>query len=181
MRQPAPHSAILRVDDLPGDAPVRFCVAPPPERLEAIRADLGLLGLRKLRLEGDLRAAGNGDWRLGARLGATVTQTCVVTLAPVTTRIEEAVTRRFLRGWSAAADPEAQDETALDDTTDPLGDEIDLEEVARESLALAIPDYPRAEGAALDAVWTSADAQGDGEAARPFAALAGLKARLGGG
>ena len=181
MRQPAPHSAILRVDDLPGDAPVRFCVAPPPERLEAIRADLGLLGLRKLRLEGDLRAAGDGDWRLGARLGATVTQTCVVTLAPETTRIEEAVTRRFLRGWSAAADPEAQDETALDDTTDPLGEEIDLEEVARESLALALPDYPRAEGAALDEVWTSADAQGDGETARPFAALAGLKARLGGG
>ena len=181
MPQPAPHCAILRIDDLPGDAPVRFCVAPPRERLEAICADLGLLGLRKLRFEGDLRAAGDGDWRLAARLGATVTQTCVVTLAPVTTRIEEAVTRRFLRGWSAAADPDAQDETALDDTTDPLGEEIDLEEVAREALALALPDYPRADGAALDAGSASTDAQGDGERTRPFAALAGLKARLGGG
>lgn len=181
MRQPSPQPGILRVDDLPGDAPVRFRVAPPRERLEAIRAELGLLGLRKLRFEGDLRAAGDGDWRLAAKLGATVTQACVVTLAPVTTRIDETVARRLLRGWSPAADPDAQDETALDDTTDPLGEQIDLEEMAREALALALPDYPRAEGAALDAGLASGDEDGDGERPRPFAALAGLKARLGGG
>jgi uncharacterized metal-binding protein YceD (DUF177 family) len=37
-----------------------------------------------------------------------------------------------------------------DDTLEPLGQFIDLAAVMIEELALALPEYPRAEGAALD-------------------------------
>jgi hypothetical protein len=44
--------------------------------------------VRKLRFIGTLEPEGAQDWRLTADLGATVVQPCVVTLAPVTTRLE---------------------------------------------------------------------------------------------
>ena len=61
-----------------------------------------------------------------------------------------------------------------------LEDIIDLERVFCEALSLALPDYPRAEGAEL----ASAEFGPPGvtpltdEAARPFSVLAGLKDKL---
>ena len=72
-------------------------------------------------------------------------QTCVVTLDPVTTRIDQSVRRSFL--------PEAAERSAEivlspdeDDETEPLGERIDLGLVATEALALALPSYPRKPG-----------------------------------
>ena len=67
-----------------------------------------------------------------------------------------------------------------DDSEEQLEDVIDLEGVFCEALSLALPDYPRAEGAEL----TSAEFGPPGvtpltdEAARPFSVLAGLKDKL---
>ena len=55
----------------------------------ALAEELGLLDLRKLRLSGRITPDGDSGWRLDATLGATVVQPCVVTLQPVTTRIDE--------------------------------------------------------------------------------------------
>jgi uncharacterized metal-binding protein YceD (DUF177 family) len=140
---------------------------------------MGISGVKKLLFEGQLTPNGRGDWRLDATLGATVVQPCVVTLAPVTTRIDEKVTRRFLSRWS---EPEAGSETEMpeDDTTEPLGSAIDPAAVMAEALALALPDYPRAEGADLGtAVFTEPGAEPlTDEAAKPFAGLADLKKKL---
>jgi hypothetical protein len=51
---------------------------------------------------------GARDWRLSARLGATVVQPCVATLAPVTTRIDTDVTRRYLADWQEPEGDEAE-------------------------------------------------------------------------
>ena len=103
-------------------------------------------------------------------------QTCVVTLDPVTTRVDQPLRRAWL---PVAARPSeivvAPDE---DDEIEPLGDRIDLGLVAIEALALALPAYPRKPGATLGPVPASGEAEED--ALKPFAGLAALRAKMGG-
>ena len=96
-----------------------------PVRLEpdaagraAVAAHLGIPALRKLRLEGRLAPEGRRDWRLDAILGATVVQDCVVTLDPVTTRIDEPVVRRYLAALEPP--PPGESEMPEDDEAEPL-------------------------------------------------------------
>ena len=146
--------------------------------MAALADELALSALRKLTFEGVLRPMGAADWLLEGRLGATVVQPCVVTLDPVTTRIDVDVHRSFLADYRAPEEPEA--EMPEDDTTEPLGQWIDPAVVMVEALALAVPDYPRKDDAALgQLVYTEpGQAPMTDEDARPFAGLAELKARL---
>jgi len=173
-------SAVYRVGALSQRKPQPFELAPDTDQMRAIAAELGLSGLRKLRFSGELRAEGRADWRLDGHLGATVTQPCVVTLAPVTTRIEEDVTRRFLHDWPPPEEQGEEVEMPEDESIDPLGTEIDLSAVMVEALALALPPYPRAEGAAPEQ--TAAIPPGatpiSQDETKPFAALAELKKKL---
>ncbi len=177
---PASGRVIYRVSELSPRRPVSFALAPGTEELRALAAELGLQGLRKLRFAGRILAEGGQDWRVEAHLGATVTQSCVATLEPVTTRIEEDVTRRFLRDWPPAEEEGDEVEMPPDDTIERLGAEIDLAAVMREALALALPPYPRSRAAAP--VEFSAAPPGaaplDEAAPRPFAGLEALKKKL---
>jgi hypothetical protein len=157
--------AVRNLDEVP------FDIAPTEAEAEALARLMGAREVRKLRLEGTLRREPAGGWRLEARLRASVVQTCVVTLEPLTTRIDQPVTRRYLPGAAAApvVDPEEEDET------EPLPDRLDLGLVATEALALALPPYPRKPGAAL------APAAAEGGEVRPFAALEALRGKLGEG
>lgn len=155
--------------------PARFDVAPDADTRARMAKDLGLLALPSLRLVGDLVPRGGEDLDLRATLEATVAQPCVVTLAPVTTRLAERVERRFVAQWT---EPEGGGETEMDDDTrEPLPDTIDLLAVAAEALVLALPLYPRAAGAELgEAVYGPPGAEPlRDEDLRPFAALAALK------
>ena len=169
----------LRVADLPPRKATRFAFRPGPEVLSRIADELGLLGLRKLSFEGELSPMGKRDWRLTARLGATAQQACVVTLEPVTTRIDVPVERNYV---AEVAAPDAGSETEMpeDDATEPLGSEIDLGAVVAEALILALPDYPRTAEAGLDnAQFTEpGKAAMTDEDARPFAGLAALRDQL---
>lgn len=170
---------LLRVADLPQRKGHAFALTPDAETCAQIAGALDLTGLRKLSFAGRLRAEGRDDWVLEATLGATAIQPCVITLAPVTTRIDQAVTRRFVRNWQ---DPVESDEVEMpeDDSTEPLPTEIDLIAVLSEALALALPDYPRAGDAALEQ--STFAAKGvvpmSDEDTKPFAGLAALKGKL---
>lgn len=166
----------IRLGDLPTTRPTAFRLEPDAADLADLCAALGLSALRKVRLEGELSPRGKRDWDLHARLGATVVQPCVVTLAPVTTRIEEDVDRRF-RADLPEPPPGAEIEMPEDDALDPLPETLDLGRVLAEALALAVPEYPRADGASLgDAVFTEPGlAPLTDEAVRPFAGLARLR------
>lgn len=182
MQDETRKSALWRVRALSPTRQHRFDLRPDTAAQAEIAAalGLGLGGLRKLRLAGTLTVEDRADWRLDARLGATVTQDCVVTLAPVTTRIEADITRRFLDDWPPAAEQGSEVEMPEDDSIDPLGDEIDLWAVMVEALALALPDYPRADRAA-PAPGRAAPpdaAPADDDPPRPFAALEGLRRKL---
>ncbi len=146
--------------------------------MAALADTLELSGLRKLRFEGQIKAHGATDWLLTGTLGATVTQPCAVTLKPVTTRIDLPVRRLYVRDYEEIDTPEA--EMPEDDEVERLGTWIDPETVMIESLSLAIPDFPRADGAELgEMVLTEPGvAPLTDEAAKPFAGLADLKSQL---
>ena len=168
--------------------PTRFELVPEQAALRAIAEELGLQGLRKLRFKGEISADGKRDWRLTAQLGATVTQPCVVTLEPVTTRIEEPVERRFVAeipDFGPSAKKSDEDEEGIempeDDNTELLDSHIDPGAVMLEALSLALPLYPRAEDAALEETnftEPGKDAMTD-EDTKPFAGLAALRDQLG--
>ena len=170
---PTPH--LIRFAALREARALPFSLAPGAGACAALAGELGLVALRKLRFEGQLVPEGKRDWRLEARLGATVVQPCVVTLEPVTTRIDEDITRHYLA--DLPAQPEAAEvEMPEDETVEPLPETLDLEEVMAEALALALPLYPRAEGVDLgEAVYTEPGKRPmSDEEAKPLAGLAEL-------
>lgn len=166
---------IIELARLPMRADTRFAYSPNETQRNRIVADLGLVGLRKARLDGRLSPQGGEDWLLEARLGATAVQSCVVTLEPVTTRVESDVTRRYVADLPEPGEGEM--EMPEDDTVEPLGPRIDLDMVFRDALALALPDYPRADGAALGtASFTEpGKAPMTDDDVKPFAALKSLR------
>ena len=172
---------LRQIRDLPG---FDFDISPSPAEAAALARLLGAQAVRKLRFAGRLTPAAKGGWRLEAALGATVVQTCVVSLEPVTTRIDETVRRALLPSGAAAAEVVVSPED--DDEIEPLRDRIDLGRIATEALALTLPAYPRKAGATLAGVDGLADdpagdpaaADDDDDAPRPFAALAALRAKL---
>lgn len=170
----------LRLAALPADKEHAFALRPDADARAEIAKRLGLSGLRKLSFTGKVIPEGRSDWRLEARLGATLVQPCVVTLDPVSTRIDEDVTRRYLAQMPTP--PEGEEaEMPEDDTEEPLPEALLLDQVMEEALALLVPLYPRAADAHLDrAVFTEpGKAPMLDEDAKPFAGLAALKKQLG--
>ena len=147
-----------------------------------VRAELAALaGLRELaRLSAvfDLARYGAGV-RVAGNVTARVGQTCVVTLEPVESDIDELVDLRFAP--QAAAPVSAKSEnvalhTRDDEPPEPLLDgKLDLGAIATEFLLLGIDPYPRKPGAEF------APVKADDASAKPFAALEALKKRPGGG
>jgi uncharacterized metal-binding protein YceD (DUF177 family) len=106
---------------------------------------------------------------VSGRVSALVGQTCVVSLDPVESQIDEAVEVTFSPPAAAAA-------ADNDEPPEPLvGGRLDLGALATEFLLLAIDPYPRKPGAEF----APPKVEDTGE--RPFAALEKLKQRLGGG
>jgi len=173
---------VVEVARLPRDAEFPFDLEPAAEEADALARLLGVVSVRALRFAGHLRPAGAG-WDLKARLTARVAQRCVVTLEPVTARVDQTVRRRFLPA-AAPAGAEVEVSPEDDDELEPLGSRIDLGRVATEALALALPDYPRKPGARLGERVIGPEPSPDPEEApgkKPFAALAALRDRMGGG
>ncbi len=178
MSRTPPSPTALRVADLSQNSENTFDLRPDPEAVNALTQDLDLQALRKLSFNGAVVSIGKTDWQLEARLGATVVQPCVVTLEPVTTRIDTTVLRRYVHDYSDPDEPEA--EMPEDESTERLGQWIDPAQVMQEALALAVPDYPRKDAAELgQLVYTKpGEAPMTDEDARPFAGLADLKDQL---
>ena len=181
--KPASGGGDLRVSGLSTRAPTRFALHPDAGERDAIAAQLGIEGIRKLSFQGEVAPLGKRGWRLSGELGATVVQACVVTLAPVATRIDEEVLRTYVPPEQIRLPEEGSEiEMPEDDTIEPLGDTISPRSAMIEALTLALPLYPRADGAALgEAVYAEEGAEPLRDAdLKPFAGLAGLRDKLDG-
>jgi uncharacterized metal-binding protein YceD (DUF177 family) len=162
----------VRVASLRARRPTRFSLTPDAAARAALAAELGASALRKLRFTGTILPEGRTDWRIEAELGATVVQPCVISLHPVTTRIDTPLVRRLVTQMPAFD----ADQEMADETLEPLGAVIDLGAMMVEALALEMPDYPRADGSGGDEIAPPRDeddAMTDAPR-KPFAALADL-------
>ena len=119
----------------------------------------------------DIARQGRG-LRVDGEGSATVEQTCIVSLEPMTSEIREPVELVFMPAGASAqavAIGEDLDPTAADEPEVLVDGVADVGAAATEFLLLAIDPYPRKPGAVLDA------ATSDHAGAHPFAALAALK------
>lgn len=169
------------MSDLSSRHATTFDLQPDAAARAAFAEELKLLGLKKLRFDGEIAPAGARGWTLKAKLGATVVQPCVVTLDPVTTRIDEVVERVYMpEEYFEEQDAGSETEMPQDTSSEPLGSVISAQAAMIESLSLALPQYPRSTNAELgEAVFAE-----DGvtplkdEDTKPFAGLAALRDQL---
>ena len=179
MRASLSHETEIKVSDLRADQTHTFLIEPDTDARAEIAKSLGIVAVRKLRFDAKLAPLADKDWQLTANLGVTVVQDCVVTLDPVVTRIDEPVSRSYLA--NAPQHPDAEEaEIPEDETVEPLPEVLELQALMIESIALALPAYPRSAGAELEQgsfTEPGKTALSD-EDTKPFAALAALKGKL---
>ncbi len=179
-QNPTPEfSRILKVSSLNSTVDYEFEEIPSEGETTEMAALFDVVSIRKMRFTGTISPFEDEGWLLEGILGATISQNCVVTLVRIRTRLDLNVRRIF----TPMAEPD-KNEITLDathnDELEPLGREIDLGLVAMEALVLAIPEYPRVEGAELPESRFSPPDASDIEEDTPkaFAGLATLKEKL---
>jgi uncharacterized metal-binding protein YceD (DUF177 family) len=145
-----------------------------PEERAALAKRFGLLGIDRLEAVFSLKRAGGGVIHVSGELQAEVTQSCVVSLAPVPAKVAESFSADFAdedRRKTADLDLDFE----ADDPPEPIRNgHIDLGELAAEQLALALDPYPRAPDAAVP-VEFSPDPDADEPAERPVNPFSILK------
>jgi uncharacterized metal-binding protein YceD (DUF177 family) len=159
----------VRPDDVP-DTGLHIDIVADSRVRGAVAA---LAGVEEIpRLEAAVDVARHGDGlRAAGKVSATVGQTCVVTLEPITSDVEESFEVVFApAGSSAAAFSAIGPAESADEPAELIVDGVaDLGGVLTEFLLLGIDCYPRKPGAAFLAPADIDAAPG------PFAVLAKLK------
>jgi uncharacterized metal-binding protein YceD (DUF177 family) len=149
----------------------RFEIAANPAERQALAKRFDLLALGSLTAEVRLGQIPGGLIRLSAELAADITQECVVTLAPVQSRVQESFSVLYGDGGEAL-------EVNLDgaaETIEPLENGIiDIGEAVAQQLSLALDPFPHAPGAIPPIPAGTAKPAGD-RPPSPFQALAGWK------
>ena len=174
---PSPElSRSFAVDEL-GYEPAVMTVEATAAECAALAARFDLQDLRRLSAQLRLR------WRQRSRhlevtgsLEAELVQTCVVSLEPVESRINDRFRAEFVRGLETPAEVDLILDPGNDDPPEPLeGPVIDLGELVAQHLSLAIDPYPRADGVSLDDLKATLDSPADTAAENPFNKLAALQ------
>jgi len=158
----------------------RLTISARAAELEALAKRFGIAAVESLTAEVVLSEfRGGRGVRLTAAMAAEVVQSCVVTLEPVTARIEEGFLLDFMPAETLKANAEIELDPEGEDPPEPMhGWRIDVGEVVAEQLALALDPYPRhpTAGKAGGLVWQD-DEEDVEEDGGPFAALGRLKER----
>jgi|SRR5690242_13740472 hypothetical protein len=169
-----PWSVPVAVDDIPETGLHIEAEAPAEVRAQLVKL-ANLRDLPKLSAAFDLTRRAGGV-HVAGQVKARIGQTCVVTLEPLEDNLDERIDLLFAPPLDAAAKGnDAGHKIDNEEPPEPLiGDKVDLGAIATEFLLLGIDPYPRKTGAEF-ATFKTAD-----DSAKPFAALAALKKRLGG-
>jgi len=124
----------------------------------------------------DVTPRGGGRFHVAGRVQARIGQTCVVTLDPIESDIDEPIDLIFappdqIPELADLVDEAADSETEVPDPPEPIEHGmIDLGRVATDAMLLAIDPYPRKQGAVFEPLVVAADPED-----HPFAALKALK------
>jgi Large ribosomal RNA subunit accumulation protein YceD len=175
----AEFSRLVLVDRLQ-DGELVEAITAGEEECAALAGRFGLVALDRLAAKLTLRRIGRGPAvRLEGRLVADVVQTCVLSLEPVASRIEERFAVVYApeeRGPEHAGPVETLVLDSEEDWREPIvGGRIDVGEAVAQQLALALDPYPRKPGVSLEDVIPPVGAgHREGPLQSPFAVLVRL-------
>jgi len=144
------------------------------ETRAAIAELAGVAGLPRLAADFDVTRHGRDGLRVVGRVSATVEQSCVVTLEPIESTIDEPFDLVFAPGAPPSSEGAAEVEMAPDGPDELVDGAVDLGAIATEFLILGIDPYPRKPDAVFEAPAAGEDS------AHPFEALSALKRGQGG-
>jgi uncharacterized metal-binding protein YceD (DUF177 family) len=167
-----------RIDTL-GGQPRQVEISADEGERAALAERFGLVAIARLEAEAALSREGDTVIAAG-KMRAEVTQSCIATDEPVEARVEAPFRIEFRPPPDAAGDEEIELGEAELDVVFYEGGSVDLGEAVAETLSLSLDPYPRAPGA--EEALREAGVKDEEQAARessPFAALQGLKDKLG--
>ena len=155
-------------------------VAATPDEAAALARRFGVDGISNLTAHVTLTPFASGNKvALKARFGADVAQTCVVTLAPLTNRIEGEFLAEFVERAFNDDPDEIEFSVDEDDPPEPIVEgRLEFGELIAQNLGLGIDPFPRAPGAVFEPISVGEDPLGDEpaeEKSNPFAVLERLK------
>ena len=163
-----PWSVTVRLDEVP-ESGRHVSLEASEETRAALAGPASVDAVERLTATFDLTRRGRDGLHVEGRVNATVRQTCVVSLDPMVSTVDEAVEVDFAprRDDATSRSDEIELDSSADEEPEPLiGNSVDLGLLATEFLILGIDPYPRKPDAAFEA---SASAEAAGKA---FAALA---------
>ncbi|MBN8981768.1 MAG: DUF177 domain-containing protein [Rhizobiales bacterium] len=146
-------------------------------QLGDLTALAGVRGIRDARATLDALPISGERVHVTGRVTAIVEQTCVVTLDPIETVVDEPIDVTFappsqISSTARVVAKEEGDDAEIPDPPDPIvNGTIDLGQLATEVLMLGIDPYPRKPGAVFESLEEARDPD-----EHPFAALKALKA-----
>jgi uncharacterized metal-binding protein YceD (DUF177 family) len=152
--------------DIEADGPVRAAMAEVGGLREILSASASL----------DVMPRGGGRFHVAGHVRARIGQTCVVTLDPIESDIDEPIDLMFappeqIPPLSDLVDDAAESDEEIPDPPEPIvNGVIDLGRLATDALLLAIDPYPRKPGAVFEPLVAADDPED-----HPFAALKALK------
>jgi uncharacterized metal-binding protein YceD (DUF177 family) len=152
--------------DIEADGPVRAAMAEVGGLREILSASASL----------DVMPRGGGRFHVAGHVRARIGQTCVVTLDPIESDIDEPIDLMFappeqIPQLSDLVDDAAESDEEIPDPPEPIvNGVIDLGRLATDALLLAIDPYPRKPGAVFEPLVAADDPED-----HPFAALKALK------
>jgi uncharacterized metal-binding protein YceD (DUF177 family) len=173
--KPDPWRVPVLVAQIPEAGLHRDIEAAGPVR-EGMAALAGLREILSASASLDVTPSGGGRFHVAGRVRARVGQTCVVTLDPIETDIDEPIDLTFapsdqIPELSDLVDDAAASEEEIPDPPEPIANGvIDLGRLATDALLLAIDPYPRKPGAVFEPLVEADDPED-----HPFAALRALK------
>jgi hypothetical protein len=139
---------------------------------EAVAKVAGVVALLRLEASFDLSRVANDGVRVIGIVSASVEQTCIVTLDPVISHVEEPIDVAFVPSGEAGPQPHIATVGGSEELDPPetlQNGAVDLGALATEFLVLGIDPYPRKPDASFEAP------PAEDPSAHPFAALAALK------
>jgi uncharacterized metal-binding protein YceD (DUF177 family) len=171
----APWSDRIAVGQIPDTGLRRDTEADRAAR-DAMAEVAGLRDVLSARASFDVTPLSGGRVHVAGRVQARIAQTCVVTLDPIESDIDEPIDLIFappeqIPELADLVDEDAEGESEIPDSPEPIENGvIDLGRLATDVLFLAIDPYPRKPGAVFEPVVTAADPED-----HPFAALKALQ------
>jgi uncharacterized metal-binding protein YceD (DUF177 family) len=141
---------------------------------DALARRFSLIDLERLSARLTIEPVTRRLYRVRGRFRAAVVQSCVVTLEPVASTLEEDVSELF--GTAGPGLAALLHGSEADEVPEPIeAGRIDVGEVVAQHLVLALDPYPRKADAVLPVDHVAPEGQGESRENRPFAVLKVLK------